>query len=75
MFFLLDFEEGWGGPLEPESGKDPDVIRWRGDEQGALPQLVTELPESHLYVPPPAGAVAAEDVAGAAEPRRYGNSL
>ena len=75
MYFLLDFEEGWGGPLTPEAGKDPEVIRWRGDQQDSLPQLVVGLSESHHYVSTPGGAVTADDVAPAAEPRRYGNSL
>lgn len=75
MYYLLDFEEGWGGPLSPEPGKDPDIIRWRGDQQEALPHRVLEVPESHRYARPPVGAVTAEGVASVGEPRRYGNPL
>lgn len=72
-YYLLDFEEGWSGPLSPESGKDPDVIRWRGDQSDGLPESVSNIPVAYRHNPTsiPAAEMQQDVDPSAAEPSRY----
>ncbi len=76
-YFLLDFEEGWAGPLTPTSGDDPVVIRWRGDPLEGLPGRASSIPAVYRYSPPPmSGAVdRRNDAAAGGQPRRYADPL
>lgn len=72
-YYMLDFEEGWAGPLSPEPGKDPDVVRWRGDHSDCLPERLPDIPSAYRYNPtsmPTAESHQYGDTPGA-EPRRY----
>lgn len=56
-YYLLDFEEGWSGPLSPEPGQDPDIIRWRGDQHDGLPEFASGIPAVYRHNPPTMSAV------------------
>lgn len=48
-YYLLDFEEGWSGPLAPEPGKDPNIIRWRGDHCAGIPESLADIPAVYRH--------------------------
>ncbi|MEX3652608.1 hypothetical protein ABFW14_07145 [Mycolicibacterium fortuitum] len=72
-YYLLDFEEGWSRPLSPEPGKDPDIIRWRGDQSDGLAESVSDIPVAYRLNPTsiPAAEIQQGVDLPAAEPRRY----
>lgn len=72
-YLLLDFEEGWAGPLALTSEDDPGVIRWRGDPLEGLPGRASSIPAVYRYSPPPMPAAEdrRNDAAAGGEPRRY----
>lgn len=72
-YYLLDFEEGWSGPLAPEPGNYPDVIRWRGDQCDGLPDRLSDIPVAYRHSPAsiPAAATEQDEHPPAVEPRRY----
>lgn len=75
-YYMLDFEEGWSGPLSPVPGEDVDIIHWRGDQTEELPARLSDIPEGYRHTPPqiPAAETQQND-RPPAEPRRYGNPL
>lgn len=72
-YYMLDFEEGWSGPLSPEPGKDPDIIRWRGDQCADLPESVPDIPVVYRHNPTsiPAAETQQDDHPSPVEPRRH----
>ncbi|MFV8053904.1 hypothetical protein [Mycobacterium sp. 48b] len=72
-YYMLDFEEGWAGPLSPEPGKDPDVVRWRGDHSDGLPEGLSDIPSAYRYNPTSMATDESQqnDDTPSAEPRRY----
>lgn len=72
-YYMLDFEEGWPGPLSPEPGKDPDIIRWRGDHCAGIPESLADIPAVYRHKPTSKPAVESQqsEQPPAAEPRRY----
>lgn len=76
-YYLLDFEEGWSGPLAPQPGKDPDIIRWRGDQCDGLPKYVSDIPVAYRHNPTsiPTAETQQDEHPSAVEPRRYADPL
>jgi len=72
-YFLLDFQEGWAGPLTAAPEEDLDVIRWRGDQLEGLPERMSSIPEAYRYEPSqlPANAARRSTVPTSVEPPRY----
>lgn len=72
-YYMLDFEEGWSGPLSPEPGKDPDIIRWRGDQSDGLPETLSDIPAvcRHNSTSRPSSVTQQDVEPPAVEPRRY----
>lgn len=72
-YYMLDFEEGWSGPLSPQPGEDPDMIHWRGDQREDLPRRASDIPPDHRHTPTPIPAAQTQpsETSPADEPRRY----
>ncbi len=72
-YYLLDFEEGWAGPLSRTSKEDLGISRWRGDHQQGLPERVSSIPDAYRYEPPrlPAQVARSGDIPSPVESRRY----
>ncbi|UHJ57119.1 hypothetical protein LT337_09975 [Mycolicibacterium fortuitum] len=72
-YYMLDFEEGWSGPLSPEPGKDPDIIRWRGDQCDGLPEGLSDIPSAYRHNPTSTSGSETQqfEEPPAVEPRRY----
>ena len=76
-YYLLDFEEGWSGPVSRQPGDDPDIIHWRGDQREGLPERVSDIAEEYRHTPPliSASEIQPNQAPPVIEPRRYGNPL
>ncbi|SOJ57200.1 hypothetical protein MSIMFB_04677 [Mycobacterium simulans] len=73
-YYLLDFEEGWPGPLSRQPGDDPDTIHWRGDQREGLPERLSDIPVSYRHTPPPIPAAETrQETPPVIEPRWYAN--
>lgn len=72
-YYLLDFEEGWAGPLDRQPGDDPDFIHWRGDQlDDGLPECLSAIPDFHRHTPPPIpDEETRQQPPPVMEPRRY----
>ncbi|BBX27464.1 hypothetical protein [Mycolicibacterium alvei] len=72
-YYMLDFEEGWAGPLSPQPGKDPGIIRWRGGQSDGLPEALSDIPAIYRHNPTsvPAAEVRHDGDQPTVEPRRY----
>lgn len=72
-YYMLDFEEGWSGPLSPQPGDDPDIIHWRGDQCDGLAEVTSDIPAVYRHTPTSMSAAETQqnEDPPTVEPRRY----
>ena len=76
-YYLLDLQENQPNAFFRRP-REPDTIRWRGDQHPGLPERPSDIPESYRYTPqiaPPQVEHRKHIRPVVAEPRRYGNPV
>ena len=77
-YYMLDFEENWPGRFSRQPG-EPDTIQWLGDGGAGLPELPSDIPQTHRYTTPTESASTESDPEPdrpqREQPRRYADPL